>query len=135
MAAALNIVGTVVGFIGQRKAAKAAKKADRLRERQMNLEAMRKKRELIREGIVARATAVSNATNQGAGEGSGLAGGLAQITGAQNRNTTAVSQDLSIGGGIFSANRQAAKGDALVSLGSGISSIGNSIGNMMSRAG
>jgi hypothetical protein len=125
MAAAIGIIGSVVQFVGQRKQAKAAKKAEALRERQMNLEAARKKRELIREGVVARGKAKANAEAQGAGAGSGLAGGLAQITGQQGRNVQANNQDQQIGQGIFAANRQYAAGGTLASIGSGISSFGS----------
>jgi len=129
MAAAFTILGTVVGMVGQFKQAKAAKKAEALRQRQMNLEATRKKRELVREGIVARANATNAATAQGAGESSGLAGGIAQVTGQQNRNVLATNQDQQIGNGIFKANSQYADAGMLVSLGSGIQSLGSSIGS------
>ena len=125
MAAALGVIGSVVGFIGQQKQAKAAKKAEALRERQMNLEAARKKRELIREGVMARSQAKTTAESQGAGAGSGLSGGLAQITGQQGRNVQANNQDQQIGSGIFAANRQYAAGGTLASIGSGISSLGS----------
>ena len=78
MAAAITAIGGIVSAIGAMKQAKASAKAEKLRERQMRLEAMRKKRELIREGQVARAEALSNATAQGAASSTGLFGGYGQ---------------------------------------------------------
>lgn len=125
MAAVATIVGTVFGLIGANKQAKAAKRAEALRQRQMNLEAMRQKRQLVREGIVARANATNNAVAQGAAEGSGLAGGIATVTGNQNRNVQAVNQDTELSNGIFAANKKYASGGTLIAIGQGISSLGS----------
>ena len=80
MAMGLAVIGGVVQAIGSMKQAKASKMAENARQRMMQLEASRKRREVIRESMVARATATSNATSQGAGEGTGLRGGIAQVT-------------------------------------------------------
>lgn len=125
MAAALGLVGGIVQAIGAMKQAKASEKAEKARQRMMQLEAMRKRREMVREATVARATATSNATAQGAGEGSALKGGIAQITSRQNRNVLASTQDEELGNKVFSANRQYAKAGGLIALGGGISSLGN----------
>ena len=128
MAMGLSVIGGVVSAIGSMKQAKASAKAEKLRERMMSLEAIRKRREIVREGVVARAQATSNAVAQGAGEGSGLQGGIAQITGRQNRNIVASTQDEELGHGVFKANRQYAKAGGLISLGQGISSLGSAFG-------
>ena len=128
MAMGLSVIGGVISAIGSMKQAKASAKAEKLRERMMGLEALRKRREIVREGVVARAQATSNAVAQGAGEGSGLQGGIAQITGRQNRNTLASTQDEEIGHKVFKANRQYAKAGGLISLGQGISSLGSAFG-------
>ena len=128
MAMGLSVIGGVVSAIGSMKQAKASAKAEKLRERMMSLEAIRKRREIVREGVVARAQATSNAVAQGAGEGSGLKGGIAQITSQQNRNTVASTQDEELGHGVFKANRQYAKAGGLISLGQGISSLGSAFG-------
>ena len=125
MAAALGLVGGIVQAIGAMKQAKASEKAEKARQRMMQLEAMRKRREMVREATVARATATSNATAQGAGEGSALKGGIAQITSRQNRNVLASTQDEELGNKVFSANRQYAKAGGLIALGGGISSLGD----------
>ena len=128
MAMGLSVIGGVISAIGSMKQAKASAKAEKLRERMMGLEALRKRREIVREGVVARAQATSNAVAQGAGEGSGLQGGIAQITGRQNRNTLASTQDEEIGHKVFKANRQYAKAGGMIALGQGISSLGSAFG-------
>ena len=127
MAEAVMAIGGVVGAYGQFTQAKASERAEKLRKRQMNLDAMRKKRELIREGVMARAQAVSAATAQGAGEGSGLAGGVAQVTGQVNRNVLATGQDQQLGNRMFKANQKYAQGGMISAVGSGISSVGQQL--------
>ena len=127
MAEAVMAIGGVVGAFGQYKQAKASEKAEKLRKRQMNLEAMRKKRELIREGVMARAQALSAATAQGGAESSGLAGGYGQITGQVNRNVLATNQDQQLGNRMFKANAQYARGGMISSVGQGISSVGQAM--------
>ncbi len=121
---ALGIAGTGFQVMGQFKAQAAAKRAEALREQQMKLDATRQRRQIIREGIVARANAVSNATNQGAQGGSGLQGGIAQITSRANQGLVGVAQNEAIGSAMFDANADIASGQTLSSIGSGLSSLG-----------
>lgn len=123
MSMGFAVLGGVVSAIGSMKQAKASAKAEKLRSRMMQLEAMRKRREIIREGVVARAQATSNATAQGAGEGSGLKGGIAQITGQQNRSLLASRQDEELGKKVFSANAQYAKAGGMIAIGQGMSQL------------
>lgn len=125
MGMALGLVGGVMSAIGSMKQAKASAKAEKARQRMMQLEAMRKRRELVREGVVARAQATSNATAQGAGEGSAIQGGIAQITNQQGRNVLASYQDETLGNKVFQANRAYAKAGGMIALGQGISSLGS----------
>ena len=128
MAIALGLVGGVMQAIGAAKQAKASEKAEKARQRMMQLEAMRKRREMIREATVARAQATSNATAQGAGEGSGLKGGIAQITSRTNAGILASNQDETLGNKVFAANRAYAKAGGLIALGGGISALGSAFG-------
>lgn len=128
MAMGLSVIGGVISAVGAMKQAKASAKAESLREKMMGLEAMRKRRELVREGIVARAQATSSATAQGAGEGTALKGGLAQISGQQNRNVLASKQDEELGHGVFAANRQYARAGGMIAMGQGISNLGSAFG-------
>ena len=125
----LSLAGTALGFIGASSQAKAAKKAEKMRERQMQLEASRNRRAQIRNAQVARAQAVSAGTNQGAGQSSALQGGIAQIQGTLGRNILAINQDETIGSKIFEANRKYAEGGMLAAFGSGVSSLGGAFSN------
>lgn len=128
MAVALTAIGGVVQAFGAMKQASASKKAEKARQRMMQLEAMRKRREIIREAVVARSVALSNATSQGASGGSGLQGGIAQITSQQNRNTLASFQDETLGNQVFKANKQYASAGGMIAFGSGLSSLGSAFG-------
>ena len=123
----LGAVGTVVQMKAQASAAKAAEKAEKLRERQMNLDAQRQKRKIIRESIMQRSIAVANATNQGAGDSSGLEGGIAQVTGEAASGLAYTGKSQQIGAGIFQANADAAKAQGRAAFGSGLSSLGGAI--------
>ena len=120
-----GIVGTGVSAVGQFQQQAAMKKAEKIRSRQMSLEAMRAQRQTLREAQIARAAALSNATAQGAGGGSGIQGGMAQIAGQQNTNILGINQGLSLGQGMFAANRQLAAGQTMSSIGSGIQNFGS----------
>ncbi len=121
---ALGLAGTGFQVIGQFKAQAAAKRAEALREQQMKLDATRQRRQIIREAIVARGQAVSNASNQGALGGSGIQGGIAQITNRANQAIVGVNQNEKIGSQIFDANADIASGQTISSIGSGLSSLG-----------
>lgn len=128
----ISAAGTVAGVVGQQQQAAASKRAEELRQRQMNLDAQRQKRDLIRRAAVAQATATAAAEAQGASGGSALQGALGEIGGSTGRAVTAVNQNQEIGNGIFDANKKYAEGGSLASLGSGISSLG---GALVSNAG
>lgn len=125
-----GLVGTGVSIYGTLMQAKAAKKAEKLREIQMNLEAARNRREQVRRVQAAQAKAAAAAWQQGAGTSSALAGGLAQIANEGGRNIVAINQDQTLGKAIFAANRDATQGQMLSSLGSGISSLGGAVANV-----
>ena len=124
MAEAVMAIGAVTTAFGQFKQSRVAEKQEKMRKRQMNLEAARRQRDIIREGIRARAVATSNATAQGAGEGSGLQGGLAQVTSNTTRNLSAVRQDQQIGNKMFNLAGNYAQWGTVASIGQGISSVG-----------
>lgn len=124
LAGAMSLVGTVSGVIGSFMQYSASMKAEKARERQMELEARRARREQVRQAQVHSATAVAAATNQGAGATSALSGGIAQVRGAADRNIQAVNQDEQLSHKVFAANRQYAFGGMISSLGAGISNLG-----------
>ena len=84
----------------------ASQRAEQLRAQQMRLENQRKQRDSIRQMIIARSTAVSNASSGGASlQSSGLQGAFGQITGLTGQNVLAQAQNTQNGEGIFSANQ------------------------------
>jgi hypothetical protein len=85
-------------------ASEESRKAEMLRARQMELDATRQRRDVIRNYIRTSAAAKAAAFAQGAEKGSGLSGGLAQIFGDYGRDLLATGQNLEIGRGIFAAN-------------------------------
>jgi len=95
--------------VAEENASKESLAAERLRAQQMELDATRTRREIIRAAVRARATTVSNAANQGAMGSSGFFGSLTQITGEQNRQLGGLSQNLMIGRGIFEHNENMAE--------------------------
>lgn len=123
----LSAAGTVMNVMGQQKAAAGAKRAERLREAQMNIEESRSRRQIIRQAVVARGSALSNATSQGAQESSGLVGGISQITNESGGAVTAGQQNKQLGTQMFAANRQISAGQSQSSFGSGLSSLGNGL--------
>jgi len=138
---AAGIAGTAVSYAGQQQAASAQKKvlasqqaAEASRQTQMNLDATRKKREILRQAQIARAAAVSTANAQGAGDTSALEGAQGAIAGQSGVNLTGVAQNQELGNNIFAANAQTgaariqeAGAGALSAAGSGISSLGGAL--------
>jgi hypothetical protein len=100
----------------ERQASKASEEAEKLRKQQMELDALRTRRNIMRDAARTRAMSLAVANAQGAKDGSGFFGALAQVTGEEARQKLGLAQNLEIGRGIFSFNlasstalRQAAK--------------------------
>jgi len=131
-----SLVGGFMQYKGQEKMVKAQQKAEKLRERQMNLQAMRERRDVVRQSILARSTALANTTSQGASaEGSSALGGAyGQISGDRGRQTVAINQNQRIGQGIFSANRDYFKGTQQVGMGQAVSGAGAAVGGFLESA-
>jgi hypothetical protein len=130
ISAAATLVGTGVQVAGMAKQEAAQEKAEKAREQQMNLDMQRKRRETMRQAVLARSTALTNASTQGAQSSSGLQGGLAQITGNEYRNIGALGQDQQLGKEVFAANRDYAFGQMISGFGSAISSSASAMGRL-----
>lgn len=128
---ALQAVGTAAQVDAANKQTEASVRAERLRERQANLETMRQRRQAIRDSLRVRAQAISSATAQGASSpgSSGLQGGLAQIGNRGAENVLGINQASEIGKGIFNANADYAKAGGQLALGQGLSSLGGALVN------
>lgn len=120
----LSAVGTGLSIYGQIQQANAMKDAEAQRQKQMNLDAARQRRQMIRESLWARAQAISTATNQNAAYGSGIPGAYGQISGRTGNQLVASSQNQEIGNNIFAANRRAYDASIISDFGSGLSSLG-----------
>lgn len=102
----------------------------------MELSARRQSMEIFRNSQRARATAINNATNQGAnyGNSSGLPGGLAQVADQSMFNLQGVNQNLELGRNIFGLDDQISRQKLALSgvqgsmaTDQGISQLGSSI--------
>lgn len=130
VAALLSLAGTGMQVFGQIKQADAAKEAEKMRMKQMNLEAARAKREQVRRAQVGMAKATANAVSQGAQFSSALMGGKGQIANEAGRNIQAVEEDRGIARNIFKANMDYADAGKWVALGGGVSSLGGAVSSM-----
>lgn len=121
-------VGAGVQAYGTMQQSEASQKAEKLRNRQMNLDAQRKRREAIRQMILNQAQAKSNAAVQGVAQGdSAVQGAIGQQANSAAQNTTAINQSQQIGQGIFNANKDYAGGQVTSAWGQNITSVGASM--------
>ena len=137
---ATSLAGSFMQASAQSKMAKeqsaASKRAEDARQQQMQLDASRRRRQAVRDSMLARSQAMAVGTAQGASQGSSVAGAMAQATatGFQNQQTTQSAEIL--GAEVFSANRAyadaTAKGTSKMAWGGAISSLG---GMLMNNAG
>jgi len=112
----------------------AQQRAEEARSKQMELDAQRRAREVIRQQQRARSAAITNATAQGAQFGSGLSGGYGQIGGQTGFNLLGIGQNLQLGRDIFAANAdlsqarmQMASAQGDMAFASGLSSLGGAM--------
>lgn len=124
--AAGAVGGTAYSAYAGNKAAKASRRAENLRQRQMNLDSAMKRREIFRKMQLSRAQAVSRTTNAGVGEagGSALPGALGSISqrGQEDLGYNQFSTD--IGNDLFRANRQYTTWQSNAQTGQGIANLG-----------
>jgi len=139
----LQLVGGVMGFMGNRQAAEAQQRQiaaeqaiEQQRKQAMELDAQRRKLEIIRNQQRARAMALTVANSQGAAQGSGLAGAYGQIGGQTGVNYAGVQSALQTGRNIFGFNADISQAridmsqaQSLSGMGSGLMSLGNSLVN------
>lgn len=118
----------------QQQALAFQRQAEEARKKAMNLDAMRRRREMVRQSIIARATALATATKQGAQFGSALSGAYGNISGRTGVNILGINQNQQLGNEIFNANigasmaySEAASWGAYSQVGSGLSSLGGAV--------
>ncbi len=129
--AALLFAGTVaaVGGTGYNayagaKAAKASRRAESLRQRQMNLDSAMKRREILRKVQLSRSQALSRTTQSGASSSSALGGAFGEIAqrGGEDVNYNEFSTD--VGNDLFRANRDFTTWRSNAETGQGIANLG-----------
>lgn len=130
----IQVASSMASADAQKDEIAAQQRAEATREQGMKLDAMRKQREMIRQGILARSQALTQGSNQGAQFGSGVAGAQAGITEQTGYNTLGVQEQTSLGSDIFSANRDAfsaksrqAEAGSFGAVGSGLSTLGGAL--------
>lgn len=133
--------GLALNYTSSQKMAKSQEESIALQRRQdeerrkaMELDAARRKREMIRQALAARSRALSVATAQNAGAGTGLQGAYGGIQGRTGVNLLGVDQNLEIGrtmfglqAGISEANASAARWGSMAQTGAGLTSLGGSL--------
>jgi len=116
--------GTAYSAYSGNKAAKQSRKAENLRQQQMNLDSQMKQREIFRKTQLAQATARQRATQSGSQFGSGLQGGLAEIAQRSGEDTNYNFQSTNIGNDIFAANQKQTMFKSNAEAGAGVAAFG-----------
>jgi hypothetical protein len=115
--AAIGVGLQVAGFAQQQSAMKKQtaanvailndqRRQEAVRQQAMSLDAARRKRDIIRQGILAQSVAQTRATQQGAATtgSSALPGAFGQINGATDRNLLTINQSEGLGNQMFALN-------------------------------
>jgi hypothetical protein len=122
-----TIVGGFLQYKGAQKQQKASMKAETIRKKQMDFEAMRARRQALRESMVARAQAMQGASDQGASFGSAIVGGVSQVSGQAGSNVRAINVGQDLGTQMFKANMDYSKAGGLINLGGLFGTIGGAM--------
>jgi len=121
----------VVGYIAQKKAAKAAAAQNALQRKQQELATRRERRSAIRQAQIQRAQTLSAAGGAGALGGSAVSGGLGSLTSQLGSGLGYSGEQGAISADIFSIQQSNAAAQARLG---GISSIFGTIGQTASFA-
>lgn len=138
---ALGAVGTAMQFQGQSQAHDAQlqnialqQQEEQKRQQAMELDATRRTREMVRQGIAARSMSLTAATAQGANLGSAVPGAYGGIQGRTGVNTLGVGQNLQIGRELFGIKAEetanaisGSNASAMAGFGVGLSSLGGGL--------
>jgi len=137
-AVAATVAGTAYTVIQGQRVAKASKRAEQLRQQQLEAETRRRRREAFRQAQIARARATANTAAQlgttAQQTGSAIAG-QGGITGQLDRTVGALGSNLQIGQGLFQANAQIAQAQGQQALGQAVSGFGSFLINNQSTIG
>lgn len=123
----LSAVGTFTQMQAAKKQEAASRRAEALREKQMQLETARQRRGVIRQALRARSAGLIAGSEQGASAGSGVAGALGGVTSQATSNLQGLNQSMELGQGMFKANADMAGAASMASFGAGLGSLGGAI--------
>lgn len=148
-------IGTIIALTGlaitaasagtsayfQQQASKASEKAEGVRKKMMKLEASRKRRKAIREGIIARSEAAAAAGARGINPGSSpFAAALDTASAGSDRTVANIGQNEQAAGSLFTANAANARAsgnqgvaDAAAGVGAGLFKNSKEIGNTLTQ--
>lgn len=129
--------GAQLAAEGAQEQAKAQLRAERVRKKQMLIDFRRARRDVIRQGIIARSQGLQAATAAGLDLGdSSVTTGLTGVTTQTGRTLLAQSQNKTLGTQIFAANfdyykagEKVAAGQGQIAAGQGIASLGSALGS------
>lgn len=122
---AIGAFGAYKQYEGQKDAEKEQKKQEKLRQQQMNLDAMRRRRQVLRQMALARAQSRANAAGQGVqGGDSAVLGGQYQAVATAAGNLQGINQSQEIGAGLFQSNSALASAQGTAALGQQIGGFG-----------
>jgi hypothetical protein len=128
--AGVSIYGASQQNEANQAAIAAQQKALAIQQQANSVDADRKRRQLIREGIIARATALSNATNQGAGGSSAVNSAYGQIQGRTGWGIAGVNAALNTSNQLYGANQELFQARLAASEASMYSQIGQGLGSL-----
>lgn len=137
----LAAAGAVTSFFGSQDASEAQQRAiaaqqrgEQVRKEAAHFDADRRRRQMIRMGLIQRSQAVAIANAQGANKGSGLEGVFGQIASATSFAVSGVTGNLEYGDQLFAANQEllearkdSADAESTMALGKGLSSLGGAV--------
>lgn len=121
---ATAVAGTGYSVYSGAKAAGASRDAERLRQRQLNLDSAMKRREMLRKIQLSRSTALSRTTVAGAQKSSALGGALGSIQQRGGEDLNYNQQSTDIGNDLFAANRDITTFQSQAQAGQGIGNLG-----------
>lgn len=134
----LQVGGAFLQYRAQQRMVKeqtaASQRAENARQQQMQLDASHRRRQAVREALIARSSNLTAGVAQGAQEGSGVQGAMGQAVnmGWENQQMTSASEVL--GNRVFAANRAYSdatlRGQRGMAFGSGLSTLGGALAQM-----
>ncbi len=123
--------GLVMQSDANERANKLSIASEKAKENAIRLDAQRKRREIIRQGIMARAQALAAGTASGAQHGSGLPGALGMAANQTGFNIAGINQSEQNASEQFRFQRQISEAKGDMAMGQGLTALGGNITNSL----